>query len=444
MNLFRTTRDRNGRTDVSNLKVVYLSPLGELGGAERSLLDVMASVQQAVPSAKLDLIVAAEGPLIEQAQKLGVGVTLLAMPRDMAEIGDSGLKDSNRMKTALACAYRIPDVGWATWCYAKQLQRTIEALQPTLIHSNGNKFHLLTRLARVNGVPVLWHIRDFLTARPVMAPALRWASARASGAIAISQAVGRDARAVLRKTPLRVIYNAIDTDAYSPGPADGVRLDYLAGLQPAESGTVRVGLIAAFARWKGQDVFLDAVARLLHSGTGHKLRFYLIGGPIYQTRASQFSRSELTARATALGISSQVGFIGFQEETADIYRALDIVVHASTQPEPFGRTIIEAMACARPVIVSRAGGAAELFTENYDALGVQPCDAHALASAIAALVERPHRRLQMSRRARRTAVEKFSRARLGRELAALYAPFARGGAEPVYRHQVLCAGKAEI
>src|SRR5438132_8417882 len=113
----------------------------------------MASIQQAVPSAKLDLIVAAEGPLIEQAQKLDVGVTLLAMPRDMAEIGDSGLRDFRRMKTALVCAYRTPEVGWATWRYAKQLRETIEALQPTVIHSNGNKFHLLTRLARVKGVP---------------------------------------------------------------------------------------------------------------------------------------------------------------------------------------------------------------------------------------------------------------------------------------------------
>ena len=65
-----------------------------------------------------------------------------------------------------------------------------------------------------------------------------------------------------------------------------------------------------------------------------------------------------------------VGFVPFVEDPVPVYRALDVVLHASTQPEPFGLTVVEAMACGRAVVVSAAGGAAELFTDGVDALGV--------------------------------------------------------------------------
>jgi len=64
-------------------------------------------------------------------------------------------------------------------------------------------------------------------------------------------------------------------------------------------------------------------------------------------------------------IENRVGFVPFQDNPADVYRALDIVVHASTKPEPFGRTIVEAMACGKPVIAAQTGGAAELFTHDH-------------------------------------------------------------------------------
>src|SRR5262249_42889387 len=177
-------------------------------------------------------------------------------------------------------------------------------------------------------------------------------------------------------------------------------------------GAVRVGLVGAFARWKGQDLFLEAAARIAETNPERPLRFYIVGGPIYCTPGSQFSEAELRAKAAELHIADRVGFTGFQSRTAEVYRALDIVIHASTLPEPFGRTIVEAMACGRPVIVARAGGAAELFTEGHDAVGVPPNNAEALTAAIAALAADPARRQQVAAQARQTAVERFARCRL--------------------------------
>jgi glycosyltransferase involved in cell wall biosynthesis len=121
-----------------------------------------------------------------------------------------------------------------------------------------------------------------------------------------------------------------------------------------------------------------------------------------------------------------VGFVPFQDHPVAVFRALDVVVHASTRPEPFGRTIVEGMACARPVLVSQAGGAAELFIDGQDALGVAPGSVEGLARALRSLAEAPGLRQELGAAARQTAVRRFSRERLGREALPLYTALARG------------------
>ncbi len=179
--------------------------------------------------------------------------------------------------------------------------------------------------------------------------------------------------------------------------------------------------MATYANWKGQDVFLDALGRLAATGSMPPVRGYVVGGPIYATAGSQFTRDELEQRAAANGLGGRVGFVPFQAGTADVYRMLDVAVHASVRPEPFGLTIAEAMACGKPVVVSAAGGAAELFTPDYDGLGHAPGDATGLAAAIARLAADPALRARLGANARKTAVEQFSQERYGREIAAVYA-----------------------
>ena len=87
------------------------------------------------------------------------------------------------------------------------------------------------------------------------------------------------------------IYNAIDLQRFSPA-GERMDLDAKAGLPPAAPGTVRVGLIATFAHWKGHKVFLEALARLPEDVP---VRGYIIGGPIYQTDGSQWSRARAGA-----------------------------------------------------------------------------------------------------------------------------------------------------
>jgi glycosyltransferase involved in cell wall biosynthesis len=274
-------------------------------------------------------------------------------------------------------------------------------------------------------------VRDFLSTRPVVGRLLRWACRDVSLILANSDAVAADARAVLPNVAVQRLYNGIDVGDFSPGPGDGARLDALAGLPAGGPKTIRVGLPAAFARWKGQETFIRAAAQVAAERPELPVRFHVIGGPIYRTAGSQFAGEELRALASAAGLNGSMGFVPFQEEMAAIYRALDIVVQASTRPEPFGRTIVEAMACGRAVIVSQAGGAAELFTPEVDALGVPPGDVGALAAAIRRLSVDGELRERLGDRARLTAVERFDSRRLGPQVLKVYERLVGGSARAV-------------
>jgi len=404
------------------MKLLFLNVSGSMGGAERVLLDLLTSLAQTDPRLRLYLLLAADGPLANEAAQLGAQVDLLPLPEVLQQLGDFGLGSPGRLHVLSGLIGHAPSALWAAWVYANRLRALVNRLRPHVVHSNSLKLHLLSALARLP-VPVLWHLHDFLQSRLIMARVLRLASRGCRGAIVVSQAVADDARLVLSRCPIATIHNAVDSDRYAPGPGDGAGLDALAGLSPAPAGVVRIGLVATYARWKGQDVFLEAAGLLSRELALRPLRFYIIGGPIYRTVGSQWTREELRVRATGLLAGERLGFIDFQQDTPAIYRGLDIVVHASTQPEPFGLTIVEAMSCGRAVVVSQAGGAAELFTHGHDALGVPPGDTQALAETLRLLSADPDLRRRLGENARATVLNRFRRDRLGPQLLAAYRGF---------------------
>jgi glycosyltransferase involved in cell wall biosynthesis len=214
---------------------------------------------------------------------------------------------------------------------------------------------------------------------------------------------------------IAVVHNAVDLETFAPeGPKQA--LDVCAGWKPAPADVVRVGLVATFARWKGHEVFLRAMAAL---PPDTPVRGYVVGGALYDTSGSQYSLDELQTLARTIGVADRVAFTGFLPPAAAI-RALDVVVHASTRPEPFGLVIAEAMACGRAVITSAAGGAAELIEPEIDALTHTPGDPADLSRAIARLVSDPELRARLGTRARLAACRRFDPDRLARDIVNVY------------------------
>jgi glycosyltransferase involved in cell wall biosynthesis len=387
-----------------------------VGGAERVLLDLLASLRAAEPGWETHAIVPAEGPLAALASAAGVGVTVLPFPAALERLGDAGASQPGGAGWA-ALPGGLVRAAPAALRYARSLGRLLRGIAPTVVHSHGLKMHLLGALARPRGAALLWHLHDYASRRRVMGALLRRAASGCDGAVAVSASVAADAREALGPSlPLQVVPNAVDLARFRPdGPATD--LDALAGLPPAAPGTVRVGLVATLGVWKGHEVFLRALSLLPPS---LPVRGYVVGGAIYRTGGSQASLEALRERADALGLAGRVGFPGFVSDTPAAMRALDVVVHASTQPEPFGLVIAEGMACGRAVAASRTGGAAEVFADGTEALGYPAGDAAALASVLQRLVGDAGLRARLGAAGRAAAEARFDRARLGPRMASLY------------------------
>jgi glycosyltransferase involved in cell wall biosynthesis len=160
-----------------------------------------------------------------------------------------------------------------------------------------------------------------------------------------------------------------------------------------------VGMFGRISPWKGQDVFLHAIAQLPDvSGV-------IVGGALFGEEAYETLMRTL---AQELGVADRVIFAGHVEEVPAVMAACDVVAHCSTSPEPFGRVIVESMFAGTPVIATDAGGAREIVTHDRTGQLTPMRDAAALAHAIRRYLEQPEWSRAMAQRAKVHAQEKFS------------------------------------
>jgi glycosyltransferase involved in cell wall biosynthesis len=398
------------------MKVLYVNPSGGLGGAERVLLNIIDQLKIDNPENQICLLLLENGELANQVELENIEIILLPLPPNLLQLGDSKLNhlQSNIFPTILSLLYALLSLP----NYILSLRKIIKQIKPDLIHSNGFKSHFLLGLANYS-IPTIWHVHDFVSSRRLAKIILKWIYRKNITAIANSKAVDEDLHTILPKLSVQTVYNSINVNKFSPGFTDKNYLESLSNLPASSDRTLKIGLVATFAKWKGHELFMQAAARLIQE-LQSPLRFYIIGGAIYKTAGSQFSLEELTNRRSELKLENHLGFIGFQSDTVSIYRSLDIVVHASTQPEPFGMTIIEAMSCGKPVIVSNAGGAAEIIDSGNDAIGFQLGNLEELIQAIKYLIENPSQREMLGQNARKTVLNKFDTSRLSEQILAIY------------------------
>lgn len=407
------------------MRLLFLSPTGQCGGAEAALVELLTGLRDLYPEWQLHVIAASEGVLVDRLRALGVAVTVLPFPPRLARVGEWGTGSSwwSRVRLLWTC---LGAVGAAVG-YVRRLRRVVASMGPDIVQSNGVKMHLLATWVAPRGAAVVWHVHDYVGRRALSARLLRWMAGSCRAALANSDSVARDLTVALRgRVPVYRVWNAVDVERFS-GAGPTLDLDGLAGLSPSGPGVTRVGLVATFARWKGHATFLRALALLPRS---LPVRGYIVGGPVYATDASQVSLEELQALTKAQGLEGRVGFVGYVSNTAAAMRALDVVVHASTEPEPFGLVIAEGMACGRAVVVSAAGGAREIVTPGIDALVHEPGDARGLADCIGTLVADAGLRTRVAAAARAVAERAFTRARMVGDVAPVYRSLIAGSSMP--------------
>jgi glycosyltransferase involved in cell wall biosynthesis len=201
---------------------------------------------------------------------------------------------------------------------------------------------------------------------------------------------------------VRVIPRGIDAAVFDSATVAPERVRWLEAAWSVPPGTVVITLPGRLTGWKGQSVLLEAFARL----GGQDMICVLLGSD--QGRAGY--TEGLRRRAERLGIANRVRLPGGCDDMPAALLRSNVVVHASTQPEAFGRVVIEAQAMARPVIVADLGGPVETVEDGVTGWRVPPGQPAALAAAIErVLALPPERRAAIGAAARRAVLARNSK-----------------------------------
>jgi glycosyltransferase involved in cell wall biosynthesis len=208
----------------------------------------------------------------------------------------------------------------------------------------------------------------------------------------------------LDRTKGIIIHNGVETSKFSNiHDTDLVRKEF-----DLKSDQTLVGLIGRIDWWKGHEYFIEAMA--MASKHNSSLRGLIIGGLEKNFGAYRNHRylKNLKSLINSLNLNDKIIFTGFRDDVPRLISALDLVVHASARPEPFGLVVIEAMAAAKPVLATAAGGVLDIIKNEENGLLVPCGDAKAMASAILQIISHPKRAKQMGMAARRCVTEKFT------------------------------------
>ncbi len=364
-------------TQSSKLRVVYLDHCAELSGAELALARLLPALKHAVEAR---VILAEDGPLVARLEEAGFATEVLPM--------DEAARGLRRSRLRFA---RFPTAGALhTAVYVGRLTRRLRCLRPDLVHTNSLKAGIYGSLAaRLAGIPAVWHLHDRVSDDYLPRPVVALVRALATHLPASVIANSRSTLATVDRPGLvaQVIAPPVLTP---PGPSGSAKQD---------EAVLRVGMVGRLAPWKGQHVFLEAFARAFPEGGAEAI---IIGSAMFGDAPYE---DDLHAQVARLGLDTRVQFTGFLSDVGVVLRSLDMLVHASVVPEPFGQVVVEGMAAALPVVASNAGGPAEVITDGIDGVLVPPSDPGALAQALRQLAGDPSWRRALGVAARKRALD---------------------------------------
>jgi glycosyltransferase involved in cell wall biosynthesis len=222
--------------------------------------------------------------------------------------------------------------------------------------------------------------------------------------IAISRHIAAHLTGTLGVDPARVrtIPRGVDPVLFDPDAVSGDRIMRLVRQWRLPDGAPLVMLPGRLSGWKGQRVLIDAMAML----DNKQAVAVLVGS---EQRASY--AAELLARANELGVGERLRVVGECDDMPAALMLADVVVHASTRPEAFGRVVIEAQAMRRMVVASDLGGPVETVDHGVTGWRVPPGDPRALAEALDLALALPEEeRLALGARARADVMAHYTTA----------------------------------
>lgn len=270
-----------------------------------------------------------------------------------------------------------------------------------LIYANTQKALVIGALASfITRRPLVYHLHDILSKEHFsqinLRVAVNLANRFASLVIANSQA-SEQAFIQAGGNPklTAIVYNGFETKNYQTCESDIKQLQQQLGLE----GKFVVGHFSRLSPWKGQHILIAALAQCPPEVTA-----ILVGDALF---GEQDYVQELHQQVVTLGLEHRVKFLGFRSDIPQLMAACDLVAHTSIAAEPFGRVIVEAMLCGKPVVAAKAGGAMELVEHGINGFLVTPGKPEELAQVINICLQEIEITATMASNARTNASQRF-------------------------------------
>lgn len=372
--------------EIPRRNVLFLDQSGAMGGAELSLLDIARL--RAEKQHRDHIVLLSEGPFAARLQTAGVSTEVLPLSINVEKQSSIG-----HQLSALPRVLRL----------ASQIAE--QACQNDVIYANTQKAAIIGAVAaKMARRPLIWHLRDLLDAehfsqanRRVVIAATNFAAKRI---IANSEATANAYRQAGGRVPVTVIHNGINPAPFASIAETDVHRFRESLALPSEAKLV--GVFGRLTPWKGQHLLLEA----LETDALKNVHTIIVGDALFTDEDRAYAK-RLKEQSTAAPLAGRIHWLGQRDDVPLLMQACDMVVHCSTQPEPFGRVIVEGMLAGRPVIASAAGGALEIIDHERTGLLTELGSAKSLREAIRQIIENPSEAEHLAKTGRAEARQRF-------------------------------------
>lgn len=348
------------------IKVAYIDHTAVLSGGEIALVRLLSAIDRKIVNP--GVILFSKGELENALKEIDVKCTILPLNSEVLQTkkDDISVGFFGKIKLLVCIISHI-----------LKLRTLLLHDRPDIVHTNSLKSDIIAGVAaRLCGIKVVWHIRDRISDDYLP-----------SFAVALF-------RVLARYIPNHLIANSHATLATLCLPAAKNASVVHGGLKflhmempsrcPMDFANPKIGLIGRISPWKGQKEFVMASREVLRRFP--EAKFQIVGTALFSEEQYALELRDLIQQHS---LENSVELLGFRSDINAVLADLDIFVHASTLPEPFGQTVIEAMAAGCPVIATAAGAIPEILTNEVDGLTVEPGNVQQLAGCIIRLLENP-------------------------------------------------------
>lgn len=371
------------------MKILFLDQSGKPGGAELCLIDIAKPIRD-----RCLVGLFADGDfrrLLEQEQ-----IPVQVLTQQAIQVRkESGLTQ-----------------GLATLGQLLPLIRNIVPIARNfdIIYANTQKALVVGAVASfLAGRPLVYHLHDILSPEHFSTTNRRIAVTLANRAqLVIANSLASKQAFVAaggREDIVEIVYNGFELNKYQIPQQESLVIRQELGL----TDKFIIGHFSRLSPWKGQHILIAALAKVPEQAC-----LILVGDALF---GEQEYVQQLHTQVQELGLETRVKFLGFRHNIPQLMSACDLIAHTSTAAEPFGRVIVEAMLCGKPVVAAKAGGAMELVESGVNGFLTTPGNVEELAEVINLCIHQPEKTAMIAEHARYTASQRFDVAVINQQLA---------------------------